>query len=158
MQAIWYAFTKDEISINIVMAIMLTPECLSYITLYILMVVGIIHTNIISALCFVLFCFISSLAWDTQSVDNTINHLFFLEAQGLQQIIKLQSWCWIESPIKYIWIKHTFFFLYNNVTTNTNKIYRLYTNKVYFWGRLFTRHSPAKRFSIYNLELIAKIT
>ena len=26
--------------------------------------------------------FISSLAWDTQSVDNIINHWFFLEAQG----------------------------------------------------------------------------
>ncbi len=33
-------------------------------------------------------CFISSLTWDTQSIDNTINHLFFLEVREVVCIIR----------------------------------------------------------------------
>ena len=46
---------------------------------------------------FLLFaCFISSLAWDTQSVDNTINYLFSLKAQD-----SIQEQC-NKQILKYI--------------------------------------------------------
>ncbi len=48
---------------------------------------------------FVLFC---SLAWDTQSVDNTINHLFFLEAQG-KLLINVSITLFPSSILRWDW-------------------------------------------------------
>ena len=67
-------------------------------------------------------CFISSLAWDTQSVDNTINHLFFLEAQGNQnKRIRIREINLIQSKIN----------------SGTNHV------KIHCACEAFTKHGPA---------------